>query len=65
MESEQKFKNRWDRFWNEMNPEGVTNKDGIFMFIFVIGTTLFFSNLAMWLSKPEQSWIGDILFPMK
>lgn len=52
------------RNWDEYNPEGVRGKDAFFMFCFVIGGFLLLTNLMLWLGKPEQSWIGDLLFPM-
>lgn len=60
-----KYKNKWDRFWNEPSPEGVSNKDGLLVSSTMIGMMLVFINLALWLAKPEQSWIGDFLFPLK
>ena len=60
-----KYKNKWDKFWNEPSPEGVSNKDGILVSFTALGMMVILINLSLWLSKPEQSWIGDILFPMK
>lgn len=50
--------------WNTPNPEGVTGKDSFMAFWFVIIMFLILSNLIFWLDKPEQSWIGDLLFPL-
>ena len=59
------YKNKWYRFWNEPSPEGVSNKDGLMVTSIMIGMMLFFINLGLWCAKPEQSWIGELLFPMK
>ncbi len=57
-----KFKRWWYRVWLEPNPEGVRGKDATLIFCFGIVMFVGLSNLALWISKPEQAWIGDIIF---
>jgi len=61
----QKFKQKLKDWWLEPNPEGVSMQDAVLVPVFAISMMLIFMNLAMWLVKPEQSWIGDLLFPFK
>jgi len=52
-------------WWLTPNDEGVSMQDAVLVPVFAIGIMLIFTNLCMWLVQPEQSWIGDFLFPFK
>lgn len=52
------------RVWDEYNPEGIRGKDAFCIILFFIVATLSMMNLMLWLDKPEQLWIGKMLFPM-
>lgn len=59
------MKTKIHNWWTKPNPEGVSTQDAVFMFCFVIGMFLVLTNLGLWLMKPEQEWIGHLLFPFK
>jgi len=50
--------------WDEYNPEGIRGKDAFGMLVFVIGGFIITANLMLWITQPEQSWLGKLLFPM-
>ncbi len=59
------MKEKLKNWWLKPNPEGVTMQDAVLIPVFTIGMMLIFMNLAFWLMKPEQAWIGEMLFPFK
>jgi len=61
----QKYKEKLKKWWLTPNPEGVSMQDAVLVPVTMISIMLILMNLAMWLMKPEQSWIGDLLFPFK
>ena len=60
-----KFYFNLKQFWLKQNTEGIRLKDAVLVPIIVIGMILILCNLALWIVKPEQSWIGNFLFPFK
>ena len=59
------MKEKIKRWWLQPNPEGVRNKDAVLIPLYMISLMLVLTNLGFWLAKPEQSWIGHLLFPFK
>ena len=57
----QKIKN----WLNVPNEEGIDGKTCLIMMIMPVLMFLFFINLSLWMMKPEQEWIGRLLFPFK
>lgn len=60
----EKINNWWFTVWEEYNEEGMRGKDAFFMVLFIVGMFLTLTNLMLWMIKPEQEWIGKILYPM-
>lgn len=59
------MKNTIYKYWNEHNQEGLRRKDCFYAICFVLTFLIVFANLTLWLSKPEQDWIGKLIFPLK
>ena len=65
MEYKRQYKSKFDKWWNEPNEEGVSTRDAVLVPTIMISMMLILINFSLWLMCPEQSWIGEMLFPFK
>lgn len=53
---------KFKRWLNEPDPEGLTGKDGLFMFFGPLLAIWFFMNLSIWLAEPTHPKLDKVLY---